>query len=265
VFSDAPPDHVDLIPEDIGLGPYDTAYHAWAKRREEFRGLAAKKVRKAGVRDEGLIGWWAFDEPANSPVALDFSGNRRGGVIHHAAKAAGIDGSALVCDGGWVLVESHPSLSPTTELSIECWVKTDQAGLPNNWIVNRVFGGGTSTGYRLGILRGKPCFEVPQTEFSHHLTADVPLPTHTWVHLAGTFDGKTMRIYVDGVERGVMARPGPVNPNSFHLCLGNYEEKHKSHFIGLLDEVRLYSRALTADEVRAHARQYSNRRADQTK
>jgi hypothetical protein len=257
VFSDAEGPHVDLIPEDIGLGPYDTAYRAWAKRREDLHRLTSKKVRKEGPRDDSLIGWWAFDEPAHSPVALDYSGNRRGGVVYNTARTKGIDGNALVCDGGWVLVDSHPSLSPTTGLTIECWVKTDTAGQGNAWIVNRVFGGGTSTGYRLGVLHGKPCFEVPQTDWSHHVQADAPLPTGRWVHLAGTFDGKMLRIYVDGVQRGTMERPSPVKPNNFHLCLGNYEEKHAAHFIGLLDEVRLYSRALSADEVRRHSGQYS--------
>ena len=49
-----------------------------------------------------------------------------------------------------------------------------------------------------------------------------------------------------------MARPGPVNPSSLHLVLGNYELKHEAHFTGLLDEVKLYGRALSADEVREH-------------
>jgi len=259
VFSDAPQAHIDLIPEDIGLGPYDAAYRAWSKRRDDQGALIRKKVHKGSVRDKSLIGWWAFDEPADSPAALDYSGNRRGGLLSNAARARGIDGNALVCDGGCALVDTHPSLSPTAGLTIECWVKTDTAGQGNAWIVNRVFGGGTATGYRLGVLHGKPCFEVPQTDWSHHLQADAPLPTGKWVHLAGTFDGQTMRIYVDGLQRGAMQRPGPVKPNDFHLCLGNYEEKHSAFFAGLLDEVRLYGRALSADEVREHSREYARK------
>ena len=50
-----------------------------------------------------------------------------------------------------------------------------------------------------------------------------------------------------------MERPGPVKPNDFHLCLGNFAEDHAAHFTGLLDEVKLYDRALTAEEVRGHA------------
>jgi hypothetical protein len=54
-----------------------------------------------------------------------------------------------------------------------------------------------------------------------------------------------------------MDRPGQIRPNDFRLCLGSYEAGHRAHFTGLLDEVRLYDRALSAAEVRRHCRQRS--------
>jgi hypothetical protein len=255
VFSDAPEPHTDLIPEDIGFGPYDTAYTARQQQEESLRKLVAKKVLKPGAPEEGLLAWWTFDEEASSPVALDYSGNRLGGGLRDAERTRGIDGNALVCKGGCVVVPSNRRLSLTEAVSIECWVKTDVAGQGNTWMVNRVFSGGIDTGYRLGIVNGKPCFEVPETDWSHHLSADTDLPTGRWVHLAGTFDGKLMRIYVDGQERGTMDRPGPVKPNDFHLCLGNYEVGHAAHFEGLLDEVKLWGRALTSEEIGRHVRE----------
>jgi len=259
VFSDAREPHRDLIPADVGLGPYDTAYRAHARREEDLRKLLSRKVYKSGAPEEGLIGWWAFDEPTDCPVALDYSGNGLGARLLGASRATGIDGNALVCKGGCVAVESHPRLSPTAALTIECWVKTDAAGQDNKWFVNRVFAGGTSTGYRLGLLEGKPCFEVPLTDWSHHLKASAALPIARWVHVAGTFDGKLMKIYVDGEQRGAMERPGRVHPNGFPLCLGSYEASHPAHFSGLLDEVRIYGRPLTADEVREHYRKRAAR------
>ena len=100
----------------------------------------------------------------------------------------------------------------------------------------------TSAGYRLGIVGGKPCFEIPVKSFSHHLSADVQLPAGRWVHLAGTFDGHTMKIYVDGQPRGRLSRPGPIRPTAAHLCLGNYEVGHQAFFTGLLDEVKIFDR-----------------------
>ena len=251
VFSNAPEPHTDLIPEDIGLGPYDTAYRAFMEREESMRKEVSRKAGKAGVQEPGMIAWWSFDEDKDAPVAVDWSGHRLGGLLRKATRTPGIDGNALVCAGGCVEVPKNRLLSVTQGVSVSCWVKTDKAGQGNTWILNRVFQGGTAAGYRLGVLEGRPCFEVPQTDWSHHLKANVDLPTGCWAHLAGTFDGKTIRIYVDGEEQGTMERPGPVNTNDVHLCLGNYEVDHASHFDGLIDEVKLYGRALTKDEVLA--------------
>jgi hypothetical protein len=251
VFCAAPEPHTDLIPEDIGAGPYDLAYQRLTQTTDAERRLCRQKASRAGPIPEGLIGWWTFDEALDSPVALDYSGHRLGGLLHGAARTNGLAGRALVCAGGCVLVDNHRLLSPTNGLSIACWVRTDRAGQDNKWFVNRVFAGDTATGYRLGVLAGRPCFEVPLTDWSHHLQAATPLPVGRWVHLAGAFDGAIMRIYVDGRECGSLERPGPVKPNECRLCLGNYAAGHAAYFDGWLDEVRIYGRALAAAEVRA--------------
>jgi hypothetical protein len=168
-------------------------------------------------------------------------------------RAAGFEGSALVCGGGSAVVPSDPRHSAIKTLTIECRVKTDVGGQGIEWMLSRAFGGSTSSCFRLGILQGKPCFEVPLTDWSHHLTATDPVPTGRWVHLAAIFDRKTMRLYVDGVERGAMDRPGEVRPNDFRLVLGDYEVGHPAQLEGLLDDLRLYGRALTPQEIRAHA------------
>lgn len=251
VFADAPENHTDLLPEDIGFGPYDTAFQTHLQQEDEIWQQTQKYVLK-GQPEAGLVAWWSFDEDLKSPFAYDYSGHRLGGAIN-SSRAAGLDGNALVCDGGSVQVASDEKLDFKNGLTIECWVKTDVAGQDNKWILNKVHGGAEDSGYRMGILGGKPCFEVPQSAWSHHLQADIALPTDRWTHLAGTFDGQTMKIYVDGVEHGLMPRPGPVKSNSMPLSLGNYEEKHPAYFRGLLDEVKLFDQALSATEIKAHA------------
>ncbi len=249
--------HLDLIPEDIGMGPYDTAFRTHLKQDEELRPMLAKRVHESGTPPKNLIAWWAFDEDDGNPITYDYAGHGLGGKLHRASRTQGIDGKALVCTGGGVKVENNPLLSPPGALTLECWVKTDKTGQDNKWFVNRVFGGGINCGYRLGVLAGKPCFEVPQTDWSHHLKADAPLPTGRWVHMAGTFNGKVMKIYVDGQCRGQMSRPGPINRSRFPLCLGTYELDHPAHFTGLLDEVKLYDRALSDAEIQAAYRKYA--------
>lgn len=253
VFSNASEAHDDLIPEDIGMGPYDTAIRGFFDREERQQKRMSRKVTKPGAA-EGLLGWWTFDEDeADGSVAFDHSGHRLGGAVHDMTRTAGFEGSAMVCDGGSVVVPANPQLSFTQALSIECRVKTDQAGQRDKWIANRIFGNKPAGGFRFGLSGGKPCIHIPLTAWSHSLTASEPLPTGRWVHLAATFDGKTMRIYIDGVERGTMERAGAIGPTDAHLVLGNFEVDHAAHFTGLLDDVRLYHRALSPEEIRGHA------------
>ncbi len=254
VFSDAPEKHTDLIPQDIGLGPYDTAYREWDRGQELSRRQVAKKATKPGADEPGLVAWWAFDEADGATVALDYSGHRLGGIVKDAGRVKGIEGSALECKGGCVVVPSSERLSPTDAMTIECWVRTDAADQSDKWMANRIYGGVTDSGYRFGLAQGRLCFAIPQTDWSHHLAASRPLPLGRWVHVAGTYDGKMMRVYMDGEECGSLERTGPTKSNDRPLCLGSFDQGHAAHFTGELDEVKLYDRALTADEVRAHAR-----------
>lgn len=253
VFSDAPTEHVDLTPDDIGLGPYDRAYTAFKQEQEKLHRLATKKALKKGADEPGLVAWWAFDESKDAVEVLDYSGHRLGGKVSKASRTRGLDGNALDCRGGCAVIASSPLLSPTNAMTLECWVRTELPDQTDKWLVNRIQGERTNSGYRLGLNEGRPCFAVPQTEWSHQVTASKLLPLGRWVHLAGTFDGNAMRIYIDGEECGSLDRPGPANTNDFEVYLGSYAENHKAHFTGLLDEVKLYNRALSADELRAHA------------
>jgi len=251
VFATTTEEHADLLPEDIGRGPYDTAARAFFDSMEEKAALAAKHAMKPGT-PRGLVAWWTFDEPADSPVALDYSGHRAGGYLEKATRAPGFAGNALRCDGGSVLIHQSRTLGELQKFTIECRVKTDNAWQENRWIVNSVFGINLHGGFRLGLMGGKPCFQVPQTDWSHHLIGNTALPIGQWVHLAATFDGETMRLYMDGTECGSMPRPGARVPSDGRLVLGSFEVGHPSFYRGLLDDVRIYRRVLSAEEVRSH-------------
>lgn len=254
VFSDAAEDHTDLIPEDIGLGPYDRAYTAWNTEQEKLHNLFVRKVQKGGADEPGLVAWWAFDESKNSPVALDYSGHRLGGVLKNATRAKGIDGSALVCDGGCVLISADEKLPISNAMSVECWVRTDVPDQNDKWLLSNHRAG---VGFGLGMSHGKPCLIIPKESWSHLLAATETLPLGRWVHLAGTYDNQTMRIYIDGRECGSMDRGGPANPSTVPLCLGSFAPDHPAHFTGLLDDVKLYDRVLNAEEIRAHANRFA--------
>jgi hypothetical protein len=253
VFSTDDRPHIDLLPEDLGLGPYDLPIRTYFQKERQMRQMVRKRVKPA-TEEEGLIAWWTFDENDSPEVTFDYSGHRLGGMLHKIERVQGRRGYALDCRGGCVIVPCGNQISDLSQLSIECWVRTDLPDQHNKWIVNRVFGGVETTGFRLGLLHGKPSFQLPVTPWSHHLVGNLPLPTGRWVHVAATFDGTTMRLYMDGQEVGTMERPGRVAGNDRHLILGNYDVDHPAHFTGLLDEVRIYNRALPQAEIAAHVK-----------
>ena len=138
-------------------------------------------------------------------------------------------------------------------MTIACWVRTKRPNQNDRWILNRIRGGATDAGYRLGLTKGRPCWAVPLTAWSHHLIASKPLPVDRWVLLVGTCDGRRIRLFMDGGEIASMSRPGPVKPTDAPLVMGNFAEKHRAHFEGELDDVRIWDRALSAAEIRALA------------
>src|SRR2546430_9039414 len=76
------------------------------------------------------------------------------------------------------------------------------------------------------------------------------LGLNTWTHLAGTFDGATMRLYVNGVEVASQAQTAALTATAGTLQIGA-DSYTGENFAGRIDEVRIYNRALTAAEIQA--------------
>ena len=74
------------------------------------------------------------------------------------------------------------------------------------------------------------------------------LPLNTWSHLAATYDGATLRIYVNAVQVASQAVTGSIVTSSNPLNVGG-NSVWGEYFAGLIDEVRIYGRALTAAEI----------------
>ena len=75
-----------------------------------------------------------------------------------------------------------------------------------------------------------------------------PIPLNTWSHLAATYDGQTLRLYVNGVQVGSAAANGTVRKTTYPLFIGR-ESLYDNHFAGTLDEVQIYDHALTTAEI----------------
>ena len=151
---------------------------------------------------------------------------------------------ALYFDGSdEVIIPSDSSLNPTTAITVMAWINAD------DWIGNRrILQKGVDDQFRL-IEEGNLEFSLAGISGAD---IETPLPTTgTWHHIAGTYDGSTIRLYVDGVEKASGSVSGPIQTSSTPLYIGNkpFSSYSGDFFKGIIDEVRIYNRALLHQEI----------------
>lgn len=244
VFSPKSAPCVDITPDDVGMAMPESAY----LRRREILGSPYGKPRP--VVDH-LVAWWKFEDDADD-VCTDASACKFNAVKSAYQSAPGKSGKGFACKGGTVSLGASPEFFPAGGITVELWAKVETANQSDRWMLNT---GGSSTGYRLGLVGGKLAWQIPKTAWSHGLTAPKPVETGKWVHVAATYDNQTLRLYQDGVLLGSLERGGPIAPSDAKVILGSHgDDSPRTTFQGVLDEVKIWDRALSAAEIAARLR-----------
>lgn len=187
----------------------------------------------------GLISCWKFDEGHGTTAVDSFGFND--GTIYGASWVPGIAGSALSFDGqnDYVLVNHDDSLN-TGEMSFELWVNPNVA---SSFLLYKYC---LSTGFFVREVSTKWIFHLNGWVVYSNSDIDVG----AWTHLAGTYDGSSLRIYVNGVNEATEYPLRPlINDNIQPLKFGT---SLASYFNGVIDEIALYDRALTSEEIEQH-------------
>ncbi|WP_265522666.1 LamG-like jellyroll fold domain-containing protein, partial [Oerskovia flava] len=218
----------------------------------EWSNVAVMTVRV--VPADGLLGAWDLDE-GSGVVAGDSSGwGGDGALVGGVSWVPGVAGAAVSLDGstGHVLVPDGEALDVSGSMTVAAWVRPDSAR--TQYVVKKAAQGSTD-GYELGLANGGKAFlrfnhATSGDTFRVNATSSYPTDGQTWVHLAGTFDGSKMRIYVDGVLQGTVNGPSSIGTNSLPLGIGAESNGTRS-LDGSLDGVRLYDRALSAAQIGA--------------
>ena len=198
--------------------------------------------------DDGVVAWWRFDDGSGG-TAVDATGFGRNGTLTAPLaqwQATGQIGGSLRFTGEVnqsVTVENHASLNPTAAISISAWVNA------TDWTTNRrvLQKGNTDNQYRLLIEAGELVWHIANVG---RLEAPLP-PANQWVHIAAIYDGARMRVFVNGVQTGVLAATGaiPVTTDPIYLATKTPEAIAGDHLNGSLDDVRIYNRALKVSEI----------------
>lgn len=210
-----------------------------------------------------LVGEWQLNEGAGT-FAGDSSGfGNNGTVSGDAAWVTGHEGMALNFTGntGQVQVPSSAALEPQTAVSVAAWVR--HAGSPGDYayLVAKGVNGCIAASYGLySGASGGLQFYVSHNQGTVY--ADSPdsgagIWDGNWHQVVGTFDGTTVRLYVDGHQVGSGSNfPGPLEyqlPNSNQLYIGNYPSSGTTckarDFTGTIDDVMIWNGALSASQV----------------
>src|SRR5690606_33643212 len=142
-----------------------------------------------------------------------------------AHRAPGVHGGSLSFDGvsGRVTVPDTSAFDVRSTVSIAAWVRSEGAGTQG--IVKKSANHATN-GYELSISStGVPFFRLNQATSGDQFRINAPTPMAadgaTWTHLAATFDGAQMRLYVDGVLAATDAGPSSIAANDLPLVIGD--------------------------------------------
>ncbi|MCX6877814.1 MAG: hypothetical protein NTW21_28985 [Verrucomicrobia bacterium] len=163
---------------------------------------ALHALRERVNAPDGIVRHWAFDE-TEGDAARDSASPGGAGVLRNAARTPGVRGGAVRLNGRDAYIEC-PALSIPGTFTISAWALLD-AAVPEGQAAYLFSMGEWSQGCSLGISGGKLRLAVDQT----FAQSAEPVPVGRWVHLAGTFDGRRLTVYVDGREAGCAAVPEP--------------------------------------------------------
>jgi len=217
--------------------------------------FALLSCKSTPSQDPDLVAWWSFDD-ATATLAPDQSVNGLNAINKGAVPVEGKVGKALEFDGKSVLqIDYKPSLDDFQKgITVSAWIKKDSASHWNT-IVSREIGTGWSEYIGLAVHQNHALFSVdPDGKSYQNVKADELIQPDVWVHLAGTFDNETYKLYINGklIKIGACSSVlhfSDQNPLLIGANSNNQNQTLVDCFKGTIDEVRIYKRALSLQEI----------------
>jgi hypothetical protein len=219
-----------------------------------FLVMAFNSYSQAAAPTSGLVGYWNLNAGSGTS-ASDSAGSNTGTLTNGATWTTGQVGNAVNMDG----VNDYIAL-PNMDVSgsgitIAAWIRSssfntniDQRFISkasdttedgHYWMLGQTDSGGSKLRFRLKTG------SVTTTL----IASSGNLPLNTWYHAAATYNGSTMRLYLNGAEIGSVSKTGTVATSaSVPVSIGRSPEG-SSYMHGAIDEVRIYNRGLSASEI----------------
>jgi hypothetical protein len=231
----------------------DDPNHITGNSRTWYDGIGYKPaLAPEGPSTEGLVAYYPLEGDA-----LDASDNMLDGVIMGDPNfVEGVAGMAMDLDGvdDYVDCGNDPIIDAISEISVSAWLNI--RAINTAWQAAVVKG---ENAWRLGNVNLDPRFHFGITIWNAPDTASIDGATAVgfdeWHHVAGTFDGANINVYLDGVLDGSAPTTEPIGISATNVFIGDNSESPGRYWDGLIDEVMIYQRALTEEEIMGLASQ----------
>lgn len=206
--------------------------------------------------DNSLVGHWKLDTVNGTNYTLDSSQYKNDGrmynfepnPINNFSSAVFSNGTNFDGVNDYVDVGNRASLNITNAITISTWIYA-LSGTTQQGIISKRVSASTPLNYQLSIeADGTFTFYPTPSAISTTTTGY----TNQWIHLAATYDGATKKIFLNGVEKAAAAQTGAMSTSGAQLLnIGRKVGYPTLVFNGSIDEVRIYNRSLSADEILA--------------
>ena len=218
---------------------------------------------QAQATSNGLIGYWSFDKGTiKGEIVEDVWVGNDGTIKGDPQEADGKVGGCLEFDGDvdYVLVDSDKINIDYSEITMECWVFVKS--LDDSW--NRIISlEDTASGNKNVVSLyyddddNQHGFWITANGTACNAATDMiqeDIPLNEWIHLAGVFDGKKAKFYKNGELAKEYGLSGKVKGGGLFLGIGDRSDACNCDAVpGMIDEVRLYNRALTDREIKINS------------
>jgi hypothetical protein len=206
--------------------------------------------------NQGLIAHYPFDGNAS-----DTSGNDHNTTVHGTILSADRHGSfnkAYSFDGtdDYILVKDSTTLRPKY-ITITSWIYPTAYG--TMMILGKTtYANAQGEQYGLSLTELTPAFSIKRNSGGalgvgwQQVNSSSAIPINRWSHLAATWNGIALKIYVDGQlkKQNTEVPVGPIdNLSGGNLQMGRWLKSDSFHYAGKIDEIRIYDRALSSAEV----------------
>jgi len=221
----------------------------WDIGADQFSDTVLQTQQSSPNLDAGLVGHWTFDgDDTSGTVTKDVSGNANDGVIFGATVTPGKLGQGLSFDGtsDYVEVSDNNVLDLSGNLTLSVWIKPPLPSSINTIVSKGALGGGSN--YGISVELGKIWFYTIGTSNANWNT-NITAATYCneGCIITATYDGANKKVFINGVVMASLAATGTPSVNNNTLRIGRDSVNY--YYTGIIDDVRIYNRALSATEI----------------